>query len=397
MMRLSDVSPILGDPTAYTGALVRSKSLIVCTGPRGAGKTTTAVALGAAGAAMGRKVLVLTSRPSRPLAETLGLPETSPSLEASPSSPPGAPGPHPVGRVVRDTLAPEASGELFVEVLAPAAVFEASVRALLGGGAVVDAVFAHPLYRSFADVLPWFEESAMAEAAHARVTSGDYDLVIVDVPPSRSPLSFLYAPRDVAKFFDEGAIGLFSPRRGTLARASLELFESAFSHAFGEGRANETESWIGLFADAVDTFHEHAEAVRTRLTASSTAFVLVTTSDAVSLKQASAVVAEMRELGLPFAGYVLNRSWAYTRGFTEPSTSLPEPEGDMRRVVLRRKLLQLADIERYRAQRDRNTLARLSMEAESGAAVAVPQVGDAAATPEGLALIARNLVHIDLP
>src|SRR5438045_80340 len=52
--------------------VVERKRIVVCVGPGGVGKTTTAAALGALGARLGRKTLVCTIDPAPRLADALG-------------------------------------------------------------------------------------------------------------------------------------------------------------------------------------------------------------------------------------------------------------------------------------------------------------------------------------
>ncbi len=56
--------------------LVRDKTVIVCCGAGGVGKTTTSAALALAAAREGRRALVLTIDPARRLAQALGIPPT---------------------------------------------------------------------------------------------------------------------------------------------------------------------------------------------------------------------------------------------------------------------------------------------------------------------------------
>src|SRR5690606_1744898 len=72
-------------------AAIEGARLIVCVGPGGVGKTTTAAALGLAAADAGRAVLVLTIDPARRLADALGLDGLDDEVKrvAIPGLPPG--------------------------------------------------------------------------------------------------------------------------------------------------------------------------------------------------------------------------------------------------------------------------------------------------------------------
>ena len=71
------LGPSVGEGDTYIHPLVSEKRVIVCCGAGGVGKTTTAAAMGLAGAKVGRRVLVLTIDPARRLAEAMGIPDAS--------------------------------------------------------------------------------------------------------------------------------------------------------------------------------------------------------------------------------------------------------------------------------------------------------------------------------
>ena len=62
--------------------LIEHRSVVVCCGTGGVGKTTTAAALALAGAQAGRRAVVVTIDPAKRLADALGLAE----LDNNPSS-----------------------------------------------------------------------------------------------------------------------------------------------------------------------------------------------------------------------------------------------------------------------------------------------------------------------
>jgi anion-transporting ArsA/GET3 family ATPase len=196
-------------------------------------------------------------------------------------------------------------------------------------------------------------------------------------------------------FLDERVIGVFLPKKGAFMRAASDLIERVFSRAFGEGFFKDLQGFLGAFSGMFGGMRAHADAVRKLLSSEDAAFLLVTSPEPAALAEASFFQAKIKDLGLPFAGYVLNRSWAYTRGFMGPETiQLASDATETERVALK-KLGQLADAERWRAQRDRDLLARLRMETESGSAIATPHLGGAVEDLVGLGTLARNLVRIE--
>ncbi len=398
--RPPDVRPSLPDRQAtFLEPLIRTKRVIVCCGAGGVGKTTTAAAIGLASAVAGRKALVLTIDPARRLAEAMGIPEAARVPSAVP-------------RAKLETLGVPLTGELDAWMLSPEVVFETMVRRLAGDEARVQAILKNRLYQHLSKIVAGMQEYTAAEALYTLSTEGKYDLVVLDTPPSRNALAFLEAPRKLSMFLDERVIGVFMPKKGggALFRAASDLVERVFTKAFGEGFYEDLQDFLGAFSGMFGGMRAHAEAVRQLLTSDEASFVLVTSPEPAALAEAGFFQDKIRELGLPFAGYVLNRSWAYTRGFIGPEQiSLPPSAAEHERVAWR-KLTQLADGERWRAQRDRDLLARLRMEAAgarggtsthrgegdgTGAAIATPHLGGAVEDLAGLAELARNLVHLE--
>jgi anion-transporting ArsA/GET3 family ATPase len=380
--RPPDIRPAL--PIAqhtFLEPLVRSKKVIVCCGAGGVGKTTTAAALGVASAVMGRRVLVLTIDPARRLAEAMGLPPNSREPSAVP-------------RASLRTLGVPESGSLDAWMLSPEVVFESMVRRLATNEERVQEILKNRLYQHLSRIVAGMQEYTAAEALYTLSNEGNYDLVVLDTPPSRNALEFLEAPRKLSMFLDERVVGVFLPQKSMFLRAASDLVERVFTKAFGEGFYKELQSFIGAFAGMFGGMRAHAESVRTLLTSDAATFVLVTSPEPAALAEADFFQAKIRDLGVPFAGYVLNRSWAYTRGFVGPERiALGAGASDVERIGLR-KLGQLADAERWRAQRDRDLLARLRMETADSAAIATPHLGGAVEDLEGLAELARNLVHL---
>ena len=381
MSRRVDVRPSVPDTAAtFLEPLIANKRVIVCCGAGGVGKTTTAAAIGLAGASVGRRTLVLTIDPARRLAEAMGIPEAARTPSAVP-------------RDRLTALGIPAKGELDAWMLSPEVVFETMVRRLAGDESKVQAILGNRLYQHLSRIVAGMQEYTAAEALYTLSSEGKYDLVVLDTPPSRNALAFLEAPKKLSMFLDERVIGVFLKKEGAFFRAAADLVERVFSRAFGEGFFAELQDFLGAFSGMFGGMRSHAEAVRSLLSSNDAAFVLVTSPEPAALAEAKFFQEKIQGLGLPFAGYVLNRSWAYTRGFLSPEDlPLADPTAEAKLAV--RKLGQLADVEKWRAQRDRDLLARLRMETNAGSAIATPHLGGAVEDLTGLAELARNLVHL---
>jgi anion-transporting ArsA/GET3 family ATPase len=378
----SESSTIALSDAAQVGELVRHRKVIVCCGAGGVGKTTTAAALGLAGARAGRKVLVLTIDPARRLAEAMGIP-------ASASKP--SPVPH-------DRLAEAGldSGELHAWMLNPSAVFESMVRKLAPSPERANKILANRLYRHLSELVAGMQEYTAAEALYELSSSGEYDLVVLDTPPSRNALEFLEAPGRLARFLDERILGFFvadGAHKGGFWRKASALINNLFARVFGQGFYDELQEFFGAASGMFASMRLHADGVKALLSSpADAAFLLVTSPEQAEIAEAVFLRDKILAMGLPFAGFVLNRSYAFAEGFREPEgVALPPDAPEAARSGLA-KLVALARDERQRVDRDRGLLARLKEHSPEGAvAIAAPHLGEAIEDLRGLMTLAEGL------
>lgn len=375
MKRPSDFPiPIPTVPT-HLARLVRTKKVIVVCGAGGVGKTTTSAAIGMAGALFGRKTLVLTIDPARRLAEAMGIPVVAkaPTVlsPAGLSLPPG--------------------GELSAWMLDPAVVFETMIRSLSETPEKANRVLESRLYGHVSKLIAGMQEYTAAEGLYGFASSGNYDLVVLDTPPSRNALEFLEAPRKLSGFLDERVVSLFMPKGGGgLLRAASSLVSKVFTRIFGAGFFDELREFVGAFSGMFGAMREHAVKVRELLTSSDAGFVLVTSPEPSALAETRFFRGRMRELGVPLEGTILNRSYAYTRGLVRPGDPPAGASHDLAAAF--RKLGPLADLELHRAERDRRLLADLLREAEGTFAIATPHLGNGLSDVAGLVALSETLV-----
>jgi anion-transporting ArsA/GET3 family ATPase len=369
--------PASGGP--YVARLLEEKRVVVCCGAGGVGKTTTAAALGLAGAMLGRRTLVLTIDPARRLAEAIGSPETA-----------RAPVP------VADTRLAAAGipGTLATWMVDPSVVFERMVRRLTSDEAQAQAILQNRIYRALADLVAGMQEYTAAEALYGFVESGEYDLVVLDTPPSRNALDFLEAPRKLSLFLDERIVGVFLPGDGSgglLRNRARQVAHGVFARIFGEGFFEELQQFLAAFSGMFVAMRSHAESVRTLLKSEASSFVVIASPEPAALAEAVHLERTLTgDMQLPFSGFILNRSWAYTRGLLSPSDLvLPKDASRVDHAALA-KLEQLAAAELRLAERDRRLLAELREKSPGAHAVATPQL-DGDIDFSALVLIAESL------
>lgn len=379
MTRPVDYPAVTAPPTTFLDTIVRTRKVVVCCGAGGVGKTTTSAALGLAGALAGRKTLVLTIDPARRLAEAMGIPEAA--REPTRLDPARLAG-----------IAPDMPGELWAWMLHPGVVFEGLVRRLATSPEKAEEILKTRLFHHISNLVAGMQEYTAAEALYNLSHEGQFDLVVLDTPPSRNALEFLDAPRKLAGFLDERVISIFLPKQGGILRAASSLVSTVFTRVFGEGFYEELQTFLGAFSGMFGAMRSHAVNVRELLMSKDAAFVLVTSPEPSAMAEAKFFQHKIEELKVPFEGYVLNRSWAYTRGFADPSHAPMPPDAAEVLVRALHKLAPLAAEELGRAERDRTLLGELRDRSPGGAAIATPHLGGAIEDLQGLVDLAKNLV-----
>ena len=343
------------------GKLIQENKVIVCCGAGGVGKTTTAASLAVGAARLGRRVLVLTIDPSRRLAETLG-------VSRNPKEPVALPEDRQQAAGIR------APGRLDAWMLDAKLVADESVRRFAGSEERARPILANRVYQQATTMLAGLHEYAAMKALHGFITGGAYDLVVLDTPPSRNALDFLEAPKRLAGFLDGAIFRMFLPSKsGLIGRAGSRLVSKVLGLAFGEEFASELSAFFESFAGLFATLNADLIDVRARLTQPDTAFLLVTTPSDAAVTEAHFFHERILQLGLPFRGFVLNRSQGAEsrKVFQEGADANASPA--LRSGL--EKLKWLARAEHLQVARDRGLLADLALRGGKEAfALALPNL-----------------------
>ena len=278
----------------------RDTKVLVCCGSGGVGKTTTAAALALRAAEQGRRVVVLTIDPARRLAQSLGLEE----LDNEPRNVPGA---------LRNT-ADRGDGELQAMMLDMRRTFDEMVS----GHTTPDraqAIFDNPFYQTISTSFSGTQEYMAMEKLGQLSSTGLWDLIVVDTPPSRSALDFLDAPQRLSSFLDGRMIRLLSaPARagGSALRkivgSTFSLFAKAVSTILGGQMLADASAFVQAFDTLFGGFQERANATYQLLRAPGTSFVVVAAPEPDALREASYFVERLSSERMPLAGLVLNRT-----------------------------------------------------------------------------------------
>lgn len=274
--------------------VVARHDLVVTAGPGGVGKTSTAAALGVAGARAGRRTVVLTVDPARRLAEALGLADGA-----------AADAPH------RVELAGDVAdgGELWAVMLDAEATFDRLVREHAGGARQADAVLDNPVYRAIAGSLSGAQDYMAIERLHQLATSGEWDLVIVDTPPSRHAIDLLEAPDRLVAFLGHPVYRALTTGQRAFARitdAAASVFLWAVRRLAGPRLVQDVIAFFRSLTHIEGGLRTRAREASVMLRAEGTAFVVVASPRAEAVGEAAHLVDALRTRGFPLAGVVAN-------------------------------------------------------------------------------------------
>ena len=269
--------------------------IIVCCGSGGVGKTTTAAALGLRAAERGRHVVVLTVDPARRLAQSMALS----SLDNTP----------------RPVPLPDAAagGTLHAMMLDMKRTFDEIVEAHADPDRA-EQILANPFYQSLSSSFAGTQEyMAMEKLGQLRRTE-QWDLIVVDTPPSRSALDFLDAPQRLSRFLDGRLIKLLTAPTRAGGRAYLKVVNVSFSvltgivtKILGAQVLRDVQTFVSAFDTMFGGFRERADDTYRLLQTPGTAFLVVATPEPDALREASYFVERLSEDRMPLAGLILNR------------------------------------------------------------------------------------------
>jgi len=276
--------------------LLASREMILVAGSGGVGKTTVAASLGIAAAQRHKgKVLVLTVDPARRLASALGLQEVGNApVRISP------------GAFAADGV--KVRGEVWVAMLDTKAGWDELIRRHAPDTEVRDSVLANPLYQNITSRFIHSHEYLAMEQLHDLHATGEFDLVIVDTPPSRNALSILDAPSRMAEFFGGRLLRwLTVPYRSRLFTVASKPFYQVADRVLGSRFLQDIADFFVLFQAMESGFVRRAREVEALLVDPRTAFIVVTTLETAPSHEARFLAQSLLDRKMSLGAIVANQ------------------------------------------------------------------------------------------
>jgi len=281
---------------------VDNAKIVVCCGSGGVGKTTISATIGLYGALSGRKTLVLTIDPARRLADSLGLKAFD--FEEQP-----------VPEDKFKGIDKQEGGELYAMMLDTSRVFDRIIMKYASSEEIKEKIFQNRYYKHLSKTLAGTHEYMAMEKLYEIYEENNYDLIVLDTPPSRRALDFLEAPERLNNLLSKHFFWKVIKPYFVAGRMGLKMFSflaspilRAISKILGTQALQDLTDFFRLADDAfVDGFRQREDSIRKVLASSESIFLAITSPMRAPLLEALFLYDRLKAFQMPFGGFIINR------------------------------------------------------------------------------------------
>jgi anion-transporting ArsA/GET3 family ATPase len=366
---------------ASVGDILEGKEICICAGSGGVGKTTTSAAIAAGLAAQGKKVVVLTIDPAKRLADSLGLEELGNE-------------PRRVDPKLLSDAGVESGGELWAMMLDAKATFDELVQKHASDAETRDRILNNSIYKQISGALAGSQEYMAMEKLFELHATGEFDVLVLDTPPSRNALDFLDAPKRLTQFIEGRSMQMFMKPTGfgmkMVGRGTGMAF-GVLKKVVGIDLLSDLQEFFEAFSGMVGGFQERAKRVTELLGNPGTTFLIVCGPQGEPIQEAVYFHRKLVEAELPVGGVVVNKvhyDLEAATGGGDVEAELGELLGD---EDLARRVADNFEDYRALAARDAENIERLARELKQERVIRVPYLDEDVHDLKGLLEIDRYL------
>ena len=280
--------------------IVKAHRVVVCVGSGGVGKTTTSAALALYAATQGRRVLCLTIDPARRLANSLGLTEMRTDEQE-------------VRRELFEAHGMSVPGSLYAMMLNTKRTFDDLVERYASSATARDRILKNKLYQYVSSSLAGTQEYMAMEKLHEVRSRGEWDLIVLDTPPSANALDFLGAPERLVGAIDSAAMRWFIAAFQGAGKLSFNVVGKSaamllkgLARFTGADFLEQVAEFVAGLNDLFGGFRERAREVSEALRSDDVAFVVVTRPSPLAIDEALHLTHTLEDKGMQSKAYVLN-------------------------------------------------------------------------------------------
>jgi anion-transporting ArsA/GET3 family ATPase len=277
-------------------SLLAAKEIAIYCGSGGVGKTTTAAASAAMAAVKhGGKVLVLTVDPAKRLASALGLEGLGNTETRVPDE-------------AFQRAGCSTRGELWAAMLDTKQSWDNLVRRHAPDRQTASRILENPLYQNISGRFVQSHEYIAMERLYELHSEGNYDLIVVDTPPTRNALDFIEAPERMADFFSSRLLRLLIvPYRSRLVNFASRPFYQVADRILGSQFLQDIAEFFILFQTMYEGFVQRARAVERLLQDRRTTFVVVSTLESAPVREAEFFIQVLTDKRFHLGALILNK------------------------------------------------------------------------------------------
>ena len=349
--------------------LWEGRKVVVNVGTGGVGKTTVSAAMAIAAASTGLRTLVMTIDPARRLANALGLPAFG---------------------NVEHRIEPEALERYGVHLKAPLwammpdvkRTFDELIERFAPSDEKKRAIINNRIYQHFSTALAGSHEYAAVEKLHEVYTSGRYDLIILDTPPSGNAVDFLDAPNRIIDFLEQDTVQWLVKPYALAGRFSLKMLDIGSSFITktigklaGADTLRELAEFVIGFQGMYEGFRERSRRVKELLASEEVGFVLVSSTQRAQNDAMFRFKEELAAEGLKTRALIVNRV-----RHVPPEATGPEAEKTLAKLLAaqgpeaQRAAIAALNEEASLAKADTEAVARLTRELGNLPTLALPEL-----------------------
>ena len=363
--------------------LLADMRVCICAGAGGVGKTTMAATVALGAAASGLKVAAITIDPAPRLAESLGVER----LGNEPT------------QVAIDGLQEIAgsserpAGQLWAMMLDVRRTLDELVELLLPDDSARHELLGNRVYQQLSDAVAGTQEFMAVAKLYQLDREGDYDLLVLDTPPSRSALEFLDAPDRLTRFLESRALDALLRSAGLGARlfgGGSAAMLRVLTRVTGIEMLDDVTAFLAALGEVRGGFRERAEQVRRLLRDPATGFLIVTVAEAGPVDETIFFARKLRSAHMRLADVVVNRVHHDAIAGFDVGRLSKSMQADLGVQLAHRVAENLRDYH-DRVEQNRAGERRLARALRLSSMIQVPQLDQDAHDLQALAILGRFL------
>src|SRR4029077_18279197 len=289
----------------------------------------------------------------------------------------------------------EIEGELWAMMLDAKAPFDELVARQAPDEESRDRVLGNRIYQQISSALAGSQEYMAMEKLFELHNEGQFDLLVLDTPPTRNALDFLDAPKRLTQFIEGRSLRVFMKPTGLAARVAgrgATVALGVLKRIVGFDLLADLAEFFNAFSGMVDGFQARAKRVNNLLADPHTCFLVVCGPQGEPVDEAVYFHRKLVEAKLPFGGVIVNKVHYAADELRDEVEDLPaalsEKLGNAK--LAKRVADNFADYQAL-AERDSRNIDHLASELRTSSVIRVPYLDEDVHDLAGLSQIDRYL------